>query len=149
MDPLTLATTATTLLAPYISKVGEKALEKVGEQLPEKVGAVWNGIWNRIKEKPAAADAANDLVTDATDEGNQQIFTTQLKKALEKDETFASLLADLIEKGKSEASKAPGGDQITATATKNSVAVGKVSIGGNMDGNFVIGNNNQVNNNKK
>lgn len=149
VDPLTLATTATSLLAPYISKVGEKALEKLGEQLPEKVGAVWNGIWNRIKEKPAAADAANDLVTDAEDEGNQQIFTTQLKKALEKDENFASLLADLIEKAKSEASKAPVGDQITATATNNSVAVGKVSIGGNMDGNFVIGNNNQVNNKKK
>ena len=148
MDPVTLATAATALLTPFLSKVADKTMDKIAEQLPEKIGAVWNGIWNRIKEKPAAADAANDLITDAEDEGNQQIFTTQLKKALEKDENFASLLTDLIEEAKSEASKAPG-DQITTAATNNSIAVGKVSIGGNVDGNFVIGNNNQVNKNKK
>ena len=149
MDPVTLAAAATALLTPFLSKVADKTLDKIADQVPEKVGAVWNGIWNRIKEKPAAADAANDLITDAEDEGNQQIFTTQLKKALEKDESFASLLTDLVQEAKSESSRAPGGDRITATATKDSVAVGKVSIGGNVDGNFVIGNNNQVNNTKK
>jgi hypothetical protein len=33
-------------------------------------------------------------------------------------------------------------------ANNNSTAVGSVSVGGNVDGNFVIGNNNQVNKNK-
>ena len=146
MDPITLATAATTLLAPFLSKVADKAMDKIAEQLPETVGAVWNGIWNRIKEKPAAADAANDLVTNAKDEGNQQIFTTQLRKALEKDEDFAIQLTDLVEKAKSESSKTIGGDEITVSANNNSTAVGKVSIGGNVDGNFVIGNNNQVSN---
>jgi hypothetical protein len=148
MDPVTLATAATSLLAPYISKVGEKALEKIGEQLPETVSAVWNGIWNRIKEKPAAADAANDLVTNADDAGNQQIFTAQLKKALEKDEDFALQLTELVEKAKSETSLNKGGDEITTSANNNSVAVGKISVGGSVNGNFVIGNNNQVNDKK-
>ena len=147
MDPITLATAATTLLAPFISKVGEKVLEKIGEQLPEKVGAVWNGIWNRLKEKPAAADAANDLVTNAENPDNQLTFTAQLKKALEKDESFAGQLTDLIEQAKSDPSINIGGDGVVAN--NNSIAVGKIQIGGNVDGNMVIGNNNQVNSDKK
>ena len=77
------------------------------------------------------------------------VFKKQLRKALEKDEEFASLLTDLVENAKSESSKTIGGDEITTSANNNSTAVGKVSIGGNVDGNFVIGNNNQVNSNKK
>lgn len=146
MDPIALATAATSLLAPFLSKVGEKAMDRVAEQLPEKVGAVWSGVWNRLKEKPAAADAANDLVTNADDPDNQQMFATQLKKILEKDEAFAGQLTDLVEQAKNDPSINIGGDGVVAN--NNSTAVGKISIGGNMNGNFVIGNNNQVNNNK-
>lgn len=148
MDPVTLAAAATALLTPFLSKVADKTLDKIAEQVPAKVGAVWNGIWNQIKEKPAAADAANDLVTNVEDEGNQQIFTTQLKKALEKDEEFAIQLTELVKQAKSEAGDTRAGDKIEVSAKNNSTAVGKVSIGGNVDGNFVIGNNNQVNNKK-
>jgi uncharacterized protein (DUF2267 family) len=144
MDPVTLATAVTTLLTPFISKISEKAIDKIAEQLPEKVGAVWNGLWNRMKEKPAAADAANDLITNVEDPDYQQIFTAQLKKLLEKDEGFASQLTDLVKEAKSDPSINIGGDGVVAD--NNSIAVGKVSIGGNVNGNFVIGNNNQVNN---
>jgi hypothetical protein len=143
MDPITLATAATALLAPFLSKVGEKAIEKIAEQLPDKVGAVWHGIWNRIKEKPAAADAANDLVTNAEDPDYQQTFVTQLKKAIEKDEDFASQLTELVEQARSDPSINIGGDGVVAN--NNSTAVGKISIGGSVSGNFVIGNNNKVN----
>jgi hypothetical protein len=142
MDPVTLATAATTLLAPFISKVGEKTLDKIAEQLPEKLGEIWNGIWDRIKEKPAAADAANDLVANADDEGNQQTFIVQLRKALEKDESFTKQLTDLVEKAKSDSTINVGGDGVVAN--NNSTAVGKISIGGSVSGNFVIGNNNEV-----
>jgi hypothetical protein len=72
-----------------------------------------------------------------------------LQKSFEKNQGFAEQLTGLLDRATSEAPKAPAGDQITATATNNSVAVSKVSIGGNMDGNFVDGNNNQGNKNKK
>ena len=134
MDSVTLATAATTLLAPYLSKIGEKALEKIGEQLQEEVGAVWNGLWNRIKEKPAAADAANDLVTNADDEGNQQIFTTHLKKALEKDEDFAILLEDLLEQARQEVGISNVGDGVVAT----NGSVGNVfKTGGDISGSTI------------
>jgi len=40
MDPVTIASSATTLLMPYLIKAGEKAAEEVGKRLPEKVGKV-------------------------------------------------------------------------------------------------------------
>jgi len=143
MDPITLATAATSLLAPFIKKAGEKALDKLAEQLPESVGKVWDAISNHAK---GAAEAASDLAKNPDDADNEVFLKKQLQKSLEKDQEFASLLTDLVEKAKSESSKTIGGDEITTSANNNSTAVGKVSIGGNVDGNFVIGNNNQVSN---
>ena len=142
VDPITLATAATTLLAPYIAKAGEKAFEKIGEQLPDKIGSVWNAIANRFKDKPAAADAANDLAKNAEDTDNQEAFALQLRKTLKEDENFANLLSDLIEKAKSDPSINIGRDGVVAN--NNSTAVGKLEIGGDVSGNIVIGNNNQV-----
>jgi hypothetical protein len=34
-------------------------------------------------------------------------------------------------------------------ATNGSIGVGKIHVGGNVDGNIIIGNNNQVNNDRK
>jgi len=147
MDPVTLATAATTLLAPYIAKMGETAMEKVGEQLPEKVGKIWEAISNRFKNKPAAADAANDLAKNAEDTDNQDAFALQLRKALKEDEEFAGLLTELLEQAKSETGISNVGDG--AVATNHSNAVGKIEVGGDLSGNIAIGNkNNQINNEK-
>ena len=142
MDPITLAAAATSLLAPYIKKAGEKALDKIAEQLPEALGKVWNAIMNKSSN---VADAANDLAKNPNDADNEVYFKKQLQKALEKDEDFASELTDLVERAKSDPSLNRGGDNVTAN--NNSVAVGKISVGGNVNGNFVIGNNNQVSSN--
>jgi hypothetical protein len=79
MDPTTLAATVTALIAPYLAKLGEAAIEKVGEQLPEKIGNVWNLIVQRFKENPVASGVANDLAQEADDSENQKAFTHQLK----------------------------------------------------------------------
>lgn len=143
MDPITLAATATSLLAPYIKKAGEKALDKIAEQLPESLGRVWNAIVNKSSN---VADAASDLAKNPGDADNEVYFKKQLQKALEKDQDFASQLTDLIEQAKSDPGMNRGGDSVVAN--NNSVAVGKISVGGNVNGNFVIGNNNQVGGNK-
>ena len=41
MDALSLATSAVTILSPYLVKAGEKAAEKIGGILPEAAGKVW------------------------------------------------------------------------------------------------------------
>ena len=146
MDPITLATAATSLLAPYIKKAGAAAMDKIAEQLPDTVGRIWSAISNKSSN---LTEAAGDIAQNPDDADNEVVFRKQLQKALEKDQDFASLLTDLIEQAKSESSKTIGGDEITTSANNNSTAVGKISVGGNVNGNFVIGNNNQVNNNKK
>jgi len=138
MDPITLATAATSLLAPFIKKAGAAALDKIAEQLPDTVGRVWNALSN----KSNITEAASDLAQNPDDADNEVFFKKQLQKAFEKDQEFASLLTDLIEKAKSDPSINIGGDGVVAN--NNSTAVGKISIGGNVNGNFTIGNNNQV-----
>ena len=145
MDPVTLAAAATSLLAPFIKKAGAAALDKIADQLPDAVSKVWNALSN----KPSITEAASDLAQNPDDTFNEEAFKRQLQKEFAKDQEFASVLTDLVQNAKSESSKTIGGDEITTSANNNSIAVGKVSIGGNMDGNFVIGNNNQVSNNKK
>jgi hypothetical protein len=142
MDPITLATAATSLLAPFLKKAGTAALDKLAEQLPDTVGKVWNAISNKSSN---ITEAASELAQNPDDEFNEEAFKRQLQKEFAKDQDFASLLTDLVEKAKSESSKTVGGDEITTSANNNSTAVGKVSIGGNVSGNFTIGNNNQTN----
>ena len=142
MDPITLAATATSILAPFIKKAGAAALDKLAEQLPETVGKVWNAISNKSE---SVKDAAGDLAKNPDDADNEVFLKKQLQKAFEKDQDFAAMMSDLLEKAKSEAGDTVGGDKITTTANNNSTAVGKISVGGNVSGNFTIGNNNQVN----
>jgi len=140
MDPITLATTATTLLAPFIKKAGTAALDKLAEKLPDTLGKVWNALSNK---SDSITEAASDLAQNPDDTFNEENFKRRLQKTFEKDQEFASLMADLIEKAESDPSLKSAGDEITTSASNNSVAVGKISVGGNVGGNFVIGNNNQ------
>jgi hypothetical protein len=139
MDSVTLAATATTLLMPFLKKAGAAAMDKLAEQLPDAIGKVWNAILNKSS---GAAETASDIAQNPDDAENEVVFKKQLQKVIEKDPSFASLLTDLVEKAKSVPSDPSGGD--TVTANNNSIAVGKISVGGNVNGNFVIGNNNQV-----
>ena len=96
MDPTTVATTAVTMLAPYVVKAGEKAAEKIGETLPVGVGKVWKAITGKFKGKPAAEEAITDLVATPGDQLTQSMFAGHLRKALEADPTFLTELAQLL-----------------------------------------------------
>jgi hypothetical protein len=141
MDPVTLATTVTALVAPYLAKMGESMMEEAGAKLPEKISKVWGAISNRFKGNPAASGAANDLVKKADDTDNQEAFALQLKKALKDDEEFASALQAMLKEAQGQISNMGDG----AVATNGSIGVGKIEIGGDLSGNIVIGSNNQVN----
>src|SRR5689334_12905052 len=122
MDPITLATAATSLLAPFIKKAGAAALDKLAEQLPDTVGKIWNAISNKSSN---VTDAASDLAKNPDDADNEVYFKKQLQKALEKDQDFASQLTDLMEQAKSEAGISVVGDGVVAN--NNSVAVRDIS----------------------
>lgn len=141
MDPITLAAAASSILAPFIKKAGAAAMDKLAESLPDTVGKMWNAISNKSE---SVKDAAGDLAKNPDDADNEVFLKKQLQKALEKDQEFASLLTELVEKAKSEAGDTVGGDKISVSANNSSTAVGKISVGGNVNGNFTIGNNNQI-----
>lgn len=143
MDPITLAATATSILAPFIKKAGAAALDKLADQLPDTVGKVWSAISNKSE---SIKEAASDLAKSPDDADNEVFLKKQLQKVFEKDQEFASVMTDLLEKAKGEVGDTIGGDKITASANNGSVSIGKFSIGGNVNGNVITGNNNQVTN---
>ena len=145
MDPAMLAQTVTGLLTPFLAKMGESMMEEVGAKLPEKIGKIWGAITHRFQENPSAPGAASELAKNAEDTDNQEAFALQLRKVLKGDEDFADLLTDLLKEAKNDPSISVVGNGVVAN--NNSIAVGKIRIGGNVDGNFTIGN--QVNKNRK
>jgi len=141
MDPLTLATTVSGYLTPYLIKAGETASGEVGKKLPDLVGKVWNAITARFKGKPAAEEAVEDYAAKPDDQLNQAAFANQLRKALEADSAFLVELAHLFESAQRQ-----WGDTISVTgsgavATKGGVAAGAggVAIGGNVHGGITLG----------
>jgi hypothetical protein len=145
MDPITLAATVTTLLTPYLAKMGETIMEEAGAKLPETISKVWEAISNRFKGNPAAAGAANDLIKKADDADNQEAFALQLKKALKDDDEFANALQSMLKEAQGSISNLGDG----AVATNGSIGVGKIEIGRDLSGNITIGNNNQISENRK
>jgi hypothetical protein len=141
MDPITLATTASAFLSPYLVKAGEKAAEKIGEKLPDIAAKVWNAVTAKFKGKPAAEEAVKDLVANPDDEDNRAAFRKELRKVLEAEPTFAAELARLLDSAQHQV-----GDTITvsgsgAAATKGGVAAGAggAAVGGDVQGGINIG----------
>lgn len=129
MDPATLATAVTSLLAPYLAKAGGAILERATNALPDQVAHLWNAVTKHFEGKPAAAAAATDLAQNASDEDQQAAFALQLKMALKNDPEFAAAVQDLVKKAGGEPE---GGHNVTFTA-------------GNITGSAVIvGNNNRT-----
>jgi hypothetical protein len=144
MDPITLAASATSFLAPYLLKAGQSLADQAVEHLPEGVGKVWGYVLEKFHGKPAAEEAANDLASHADDEDSQAAFRRQLKKLLE-DPAVVTELSDLLEKGKESVGI---NVQSGAVATGGGVAAGQggIAVGGSVGGNIVMGNNNAVSN---
>jgi len=135
MDPITLAATASSILAPFIKKAGAAAMDKLAESLPDTVGKMWNAISNKSE---SVKDAASDLAKNPDDADNEVFLKKQLQRALEKDQEFASLLTDLIEKAKSDTSFSVVGDGVVAN--NNSVAVANNLQANNNSGTISFGN---------
>lgn len=136
MDPATLAAATLSVLAPYLVKAGGGMAEAVGASLPEHARKLWAGLAEKLHGKPAAETAVQDLVTDPADEDTRAAFRKELKKALSEDPEFLAALGALLAQAQQEAIRN------SAVAGDNSTAV---NVGGNVQGNIVIGNQNTVN----
>ena len=105
-------------------------------------------LYDRIRDKISGlASTLKDMNT-LTPEIHQNANFSHLYDAIEKrmkngpDPSLTEKTKDI------KTAEGPAGSGDNVSATNGSVGVGKIHIGGNVDGNIVIGNNNQVNNKK-
>ena len=148
MDPAELARAATAALAPFLIEAGETVAMEAVKKLPEQARKVWSLIETKIHGKPAAEEAAQDLVENPSDEDNQAAFELQIKKLIKENPEFGEALSiALTRKGPGTASNMGSG----AAASGGSVAAGAggIAIGGSVGGSVVLGNNNTVGESRK
>jgi hypothetical protein len=141
MDPLTLATSAVTILSPYLVKIGEKGAEEVGKKLPEAVVKLWNAILTKFRGNMVAEAAMKDLAENPGDQLNQSTFANQLRKVLEAEPTFATELAALLEEAKRQGNSTIINTGSGAVATSDGVAAGAggVAVRGDVQGGINMG----------
>ncbi len=104
MDLKLLADALTTFLAPampyLVSGGGELvagAGKKLGESGPEILKSLWAKLRPKVEEKPAAAEAAQDVAKSPEDPDTQAALRVQLRKSLEADSSLAAEIAKLLE----------------------------------------------------
>lgn len=137
MDPATLAPAILTFLTPYLAKAGGNLADALAENAPNYAGKMWTAIMEKFRNKPAAEEAVRDLLENPTDADNQAALRKEIRKAAEEDPAWLTLLADLLSKAQAETAQ-----QVKLSGERNVV----VNVGGNAQGNIVIGSNNRVNN---
>lgn len=139
---MTLATTATTLLLPYIKKAGAFALDKLTQQISEKspsLAKILEAISNSGDSERvagAAKDLANNKNPDTAKIFEQQL-TTALQVTMMNNEELTKRISDLMEKAKSESGINNSGDGIVAD--HNSVVANNIQANNN-SGTFSISN---------
>ena len=143
MDPISIATAAAAILAPYLSTLAVKAGEKVTENLAGKAGTGASGavdaLYQAIKRKFAAdhdTDAEQSLTSLAAkpdSEARQATVAEVLADKAQADPAFAKELADLVQ----QAGKDPGVTQFL-TNVYGEGRVGKIINVGQQIGNFTV-----------
>ncbi len=121
IDPAT-ATIVVTLLAPYLTKAGEKYAEKVGEKLADKTGQLYNFLKEKFVGDEYAGLTLLRLQEAPENEGRQSALETVIKEKMETDGDFAEQLVALINEAKQ-------------ADTNNIIASGEhsVAIGGDVN----------------
>ena len=150
IDIALLATGAWTMIQPYLPILATKAAEEIGTKVPEAVGKVWNAITKKFETKPAANEALEDVLKSPDDLDTQATFRQQLKKVMAEDNSFAIDLSKILEAaGDTYKATLTGSGAIAQGSGAKAVGQGGVMIGGDVTGNFVMGDENTVNNEKK
>lgn len=137
MDVALLAGSLTTALVPflpYLLKAGEKAAEETGQAVADKglelAKSLWSKLRSKVEAKPAALEAAEDVVRTPDDEDAQATLRQQFKKLLAEDQSLAEEVRRSLE---------GAGTTVTASGDRS------VAIGGDAKGNTIItGDRNRV-----
>ncbi len=87
-----LASSAVSLLSPFLKKAAEKGAEKLGESA---AGSLFDKLKVTLKT-PAGEEALADLVKQPEDADTQAVLRKEIRKAAEHDTELAKLLQELV-----------------------------------------------------
>ncbi|MEA2672394.1 MAG: hypothetical protein QOG45_2614 [Chloroflexota bacterium] len=137
MDPLTLATSAVTLLMSYFGRLGGRAAERAGDDLGDALTSRLEQLYTSIKgrfvnDRLASASLAQ-LRAQPDDARHQGSLQYALAQILEADPAFGAALSRLVEDARSAGASprvtisdsgatAVGGGSVTITAHGGSAA---------------------------
>jgi hypothetical protein len=146
IDIAILATSAWTMIQPYLPVLATKAMDEISKKVPEAVDKVWDAITKKFETKPAAKEALDDVLKSPEDADTQAAFRQQLKKAMTEDGAFATELGKLLESAGDAFKAVLNGDgAIAQGAGAKAVGKGGVMIGGDVSGgNITTGDHNSV-----
>jgi hypothetical protein len=130
MDPGTLAMTAVSLLAGYLSRHGNELVDRIGDAAVNRLGSLYSWVRDHLRQEPSAGAALEGLErapADARRQGSVEFALTQL---IERDTALAGQLAELV--------KAVNDENRAAIKITES---GAVAVGGDvrLDGTYVAG----------
>jgi hypothetical protein len=99
MEPIQIATSAVTLLVPYLVKGGESIAEKAGEAVWEKLTTLYQAIRNKLNsDKDDFAQQSLARLEQKPDlEARQRSLVDVLTEKIESDAEFAKLLSRLTQ----------------------------------------------------
>jgi hypothetical protein len=133
MDIGALASSVTTALVPllpYLLKAGEKAAEETGKTVAgqswEWAKSLWTKLKPKVEAKPAALEAAQDVVRMPNNDDARGALRLQLYKLLDEDESLAEEVSRWLEQGKA------AGINVSVSGERN------VAIGGSISGSTII-----------
>src|SRR5829696_3243867 len=100
MDPITLASAAVSLLAPYLGQLAGKVIDKAGDQLAESalpaVKRVYEAVKARLQPGSYAGNQLQGVEERPESQGRQQALQGALAEVLEEDAGFATELERLV-----------------------------------------------------
>ena len=132
MDPITLATTAAALLAPYLRHVADRALDNVGDSLSDasvaKLGQLYQWLRGKVAGKPAEL-ALNRLEREPENDKYRVVLEVALAEHIESESRTGSGFAETLERLVAEARQA-GGPALTQITDAGAVAGRDVHIQG-------------------
>jgi predicted transcriptional regulator len=104
VDPITLATGVVALLAPYLARIGGKLAEQVGDDLSQAALEQLQRLYERVKQKVTgdrfAEPSLERLAQKPESQVRQSAFGEVLAELVERDPSFASELASLVNEAK-------------------------------------------------
>ena len=136
MDIGNLATTAVSLLVPYLAEAGKSVANKVGEDawnlLNRKIETLYELIKNKFHIDDYASETLERLEEKPEDEDRQKAMEIVLKEVLKEDKLFKKMLSKLVIEMKQEGSdNVIQADISGAAATHGGVALqDSIFIGG-------------------